>query len=119
MKIILACLLVSFAVLANAADTMTIKVNKTQSEFLITLPSNPTTGYQWTVVSFDKSLFTLKTSQFLPPKTKLIGAGGQMQFNFALIAGKTYPASTRMKFKYRRPWEPATGTLKIVRVEFQ
>ncbi|CDZ78174.1 putative secreted protein [Legionella massiliensis] len=119
MRIILGSLLLSFLVLANAADTMTLTIDKNQKDFLVTLPSNPTTGYQWTVVSFDKSFLELKASQYLPPKTKLIGAGGQMQFNFALIARKTYPASTTMQFKYLRSWEPETGTLKTVTVNFQ
>lgn len=119
MRIMLAGLLLIFALITNAADLMTLTVNKNQKEFSLSLPSNPTTGYQWTVVNFDKSFLQLKASQYIAPKTKLIGAGGQMQFNFALVNGKSYPASTTLQFKYLRPWEPETGTVKEIRVNFQ
>lgn len=119
MRIILGGLLLSFVVSANAADTMTLNVNASQSQFSVTLPSNPTTGYQWTVKKYDNSFLKLIASEYLAPQTKLIGAGGQMQFKFELESGKPHPASTQIQFKYERPWEPNKGTLKTVTVNFQ
>ncbi|KTD11340.1 protease inhibitor I42 family protein [Legionella jamestowniensis] len=100
------------------ADTMSLNVNPSQNQFVVTLPANPTTGYQWTVEKYDKSFLKLLSSNYTASKTKLIGAGGQMQFTFQLIKGKTYPQSTSMQFKYARPWEPETGTMKQVTVNF-
>lgn len=119
MRILVGALLFSALVTANAAETMTINVDPNQSQFRVTLPSNPTTGFQWTVKKYDQSFLQLIASQYLAPKTKLIGAGGQMQFTFELIPGKTHSSSTEMLFKYERSWEPNTGTMKTVTVNFQ
>ncbi|MBA2652522.1 MAG: protease inhibitor I42 family protein [Tatlockia sp.] len=94
-------------------------VNANQNQFQVTLPANPTTGYQWEVISFDSSFLQLLYSQYLPPKSQLAGAGGEMQFTFELIAGKNYPAKTTLEFKYHRPWEAEGSTLKTIKVNFQ
>ncbi len=119
MRILLVAFLLSFFVAANAADTMTMKVNAKQKQFLVTLPANPTTGYQWALIKYDHSLLKLTKSHFLPPTNKLIGAGGQMQFNFKLIKAINNPSKTTLLFKYQRPWEAKSGTLKTVIVNFQ
>nr|WP_232220591.1 protease inhibitor I42 family protein [Legionella tunisiensis] len=62
---------------------------------------------------YDKSFLQLIASHYISPQTKLMGAGGQMQFKFELVEGKIYPKNTSMLFKYARPWEPDTGTLKM------
>ncbi|WP_347251285.1 protease inhibitor I42 family protein [Legionella sp.] len=121
MKTILVGLLVLCGSLVNAAasDPMTINVNPKQSKFQITLPSNPTTGYQWTVTQYDKFFLQLISSQYIAPQSNLIGAGGQMSFTFELVEGKSYPATTAINLKYARPWEPENGTAKTVTVNFQ
>jgi inhibitor of cysteine peptidase len=119
MRILLVAFLLSFLVAANAADTMTMKVNAKQNQVLVTLPANPTTGYQWALINYDKSLLKLTKSHFLPPTNKLIGAGGQMQFSFKLIKAKSHPSKTTLLFKYQRPWESKGGTLKTVIINFQ
>ncbi|KTC78411.1 protease inhibitor I42 family protein [Legionella brunensis] len=118
MKILWSSLLLAFATLIHAADTMTLNIDKNQTQFEVTLPANPTTGYQWTVESYDKSIIKLLSSRYVAPQTKLIGAGGQMQFTFQLLKGKSYPQNTTLQFKYARPWEPETGTMKQVVVNF-
>lgn len=100
------------------ADPLAIKVSNQQSSFVVNLEANPTTGYQWEVVSYDKALLTLKSSVYQRPDTKLIGAGGQMLFTFTVNKGKTHPKSTKLVFKYARPWEKDTGTLQKVVVNF-
>ncbi|ASQ45641.1 protease inhibitor I42 family protein [Legionella clemsonensis] len=117
MKTLWSSLLLACATFTHA-DTMSLNVNPNQKEFIITLPANPTTGYQWTVEKYDKSFLKLLSSNYLAAKTKLIGAGGQMQFTFQLLKGKSYPQSTTMQFKYARPWEQEKGTLKQVTVNF-
>ena len=121
MKMILGGVLLFFGVIANAttADTMAINVNTAQPQFQFNLPANPTTGYQWTVTDYDKSLLQLVSSQYIRPQSKLMGAGGQMLFTFALVPGQTYPASTDIHLKYAQPWEPQNGSLKTVTVNFK
>ncbi|WED44044.1 protease inhibitor I42 family protein [Legionella cardiaca] len=118
MKTLWSSLLVAFAALTHAADTMSVNVDTSQTQFVVTLPANPTTGYQWTVENYDKALLKLLSSKYVAPQTKLIGAGGKTLFTFQLLEGKTYPKSTILLFKYARPWEPDTGTTKQVTVNF-
>jgi len=119
MKTLIGCWLILCSVLANASDTaMTINVDLATSQFTVKLPGNPTTGFQWTVKEYDKTILNLTDSQYLPPQTKLVGAGGNMIFTFELVKGKKYPQSTQMVFNYSRSWEPESETLKQVTVNF-
>lgn len=96
-------LLLSFTVYAN--DDVSIDVPKGQKSFNVTLAANATTGFEWSVVSYDKDLLQLTASHYQAPKTKLIGAGGQTVFAFNVNKGKIYPAQTVIEFKYARSWE--------------
>ncbi|MDI9818289.1 MULTISPECIES: protease inhibitor I42 family protein [unclassified Legionella] len=119
MRILFGGLLLAFMTFANAADTMIINVDANQPHFIITLPSNPTTGYQWIVKDYDQSFLRLLSSRYVAPQNKLIGAGGNMIFTFELIKGKTYPQNTKMTFKYVRPWESDNGTLQKISINFK
>lgn len=118
MKTMLGGLLLLWSLCIQAADTLTINVDKKNPRFVVALPSNPTTGFQWTVTTYDRTIFQLKSSRFIAPQTKLIGAGGQMTFTFGLIKGKSYPDTTKMTFTYARSWESNSGTLKHVTINF-
>ena len=111
-------LFLGFSLLAHASDDSSLSVNAAKNSFVVKLGANPTTGYQWEVVEFDKNLLTLTSSQFQKPQSKLMGAGGQMLFTFSLNKGKKYPGETSMVFKYARSWEPESGILKKVNVKF-
>jgi len=117
-KALLVSLLGLCSLWVNAADTMTMNVDKSCSTFMVTLPANPTTGFQWTVTEYDKSLLNLKASQFIGQKTSRIGAGGQMRFTFELVKGQTYPQSTEIVFRYSRAWEPGSASSQKVIVNF-
>ena len=114
MNKILGCILLCCSYSVHAGDDISMNVNKDQSSFTVTLPANPTTGYQWSVVSFDKNLLTLKESKYQAPQTRLIGAGGKMLFTFDLNQGKAYPDKTNMVFNYARSWEPDSGSRQNV-----
>ena len=118
MRVVLGWLLLLCASCLSAADTLTLNIDPTHSQFVVALPSNPTTGYQWTVTSYDKTILQMTSSHYVAPQTKRIGAGGQMIFTFAPVKGKAYPQSTKMSFTYARPWQPKRGTLKEVTVNF-
>ncbi|HHT0592375.1 TPA: protease inhibitor I42 family protein [Legionella anisa] len=118
MKTVFGLLLLSFSMMGYADDNLTMNVNVDEPSFVVALPANPTTGFQWSVVRFDKSLLTLRSSTYERPKTELIGAGGQMNFTFGLQKSKSYPDNTIIVFKYARSWEPDTATLKSIKVNF-
>lgn len=118
MKALLGCVIFSFALISCASNGLSLNVDANASSFVVTLPANPTTGFQWSVVRFDKNLLKLTSSTFEKPKTNLIGAGGQMYFTFSLQKGKSYPVSTKIQFKYARSWEPGSGEMKNVTVHF-
>ncbi|VEG89845.1 protease inhibitor I42 family protein [Legionella spiritensis] len=119
MKILLASFILLMSTVLFAENTMTTDVHPGQKKLTITLPSNPTTGYSWTVKKYDKSLFKLLSSRYLAPKTQLIGAGGNMLFVFKIIKATPQPETSVMEFLYARPWEPDKGTLKTVTIRFQ
>ncbi|KTD67360.1 MULTISPECIES: protease inhibitor I42 family protein [Legionella] len=118
MKTILGLLLLSCSMMASANDNSTMDVSVNNPNFVVTLPANPTTGFQWKVVRYDKNLLILSNSAYEGTKTNLIGAGGQMHFTFELKKGKSYPESTVLVFKYARSWEPKTATIKKIKVNF-
>ncbi|WP_115705226.1 protease inhibitor I42 family protein [Legionella sainthelensi] len=118
MKRVLGCLFLSISTMTYANDNLTLDVNMSSPSFEVTLPANPTTGFQWSVVHYNKKLFTLSNSSYEQPKTKLMGAGGQMHFIFTLQKGINYPESTEIQVKYARSWEPSSATMKTIKVNF-
>jgi inhibitor of cysteine peptidase len=118
MKTLLASLLLLCSIMAHADDKLSLDVNVKDPSFVLILPANPTTGYQWTVVRYDKNLLTLSASTYEKPKKNLMGAGGEMHFTFSLQKGKNFPANTEIQLKYARSWEPKSATLKTVKVNF-
>ena len=115
---LLSALLLGFSMIANAGDSLSINVANNEPSFTVTLEANPTTGYQWSVVQFDKQLFTLSKSHYQRSTTNLIGAGGEMNFTFSLNTGRSYPKQTNMVFNYARSWESGSSTAKNVTVNF-
>lgn len=118
MRLIIGSLLLLGSLCGNAADKTTMDVDRNSKQFVVRLPANPTTGYQWTVKTYDKKILNLADSQYIAQEAKLVGAGGQMVFTFERVTGQTYPASTLIVFKYARPWEPKDGTLKQMTINF-
>ena len=118
MKAILSGFLFFYSLFAHADNLTTMTVDSSNPKFVVTLPANPTTGYQWTVTNYDKKILMMTGSKFLAPRTRLMGAGGQMTFTFARVKGKSYPKSTQLSFTYARSWEPKSATLKKVTVNF-
>lgn len=119
-KRFLGCLLLGCSMLAqaNTGSDELMNVNSNDPDFTISLPANPTTGFQWSVIDYDKALLNLTHSQFVKPNSKLIGAGGVMKFTFDLNSGVTYPVFTEITLKYARPWEAKSATIKHVRINF-
>ena len=73
---------------------------------VVTLNSNVTTGYQWTVQGSGMSdtgvLKQVGTAKTLPPKSDLMGAPGKTQFTFQAVK----KGSDQLEFWYARPSDP-------------
>ena len=104
---------------SHAAAPMVINVPAAATTFSVVLPSNPTTGYRWSLTRYDKHLLKLVSSQYTAAKTRLIGAGGSMTFYFRLVSGVSVPPDTSLVFHYARPWESDQGEPRTVTVRFQ
>ncbi len=75
---------------------------KNGSDFYITLKSNPTTGYQWSV-DFDSNFLELVDNKYVPDSDDpmLVGGSGKDYFKFKTLKSGT----SEIKFFYARPWE--------------
>ena len=72
---------------------------------VLTLASNATTGYSWTLAqNSDESVLAKIENKYIAPQTTLIGAGGKEEWTFKAL--KTDISIISME--YRRPWETDT-----------
>lgn len=101
-----------------AEDGHSITINSNQPQFTVTLPANPTTGFQWTVLSYDNRLFSFTKSKYIAPQASRIGAGGTMVFTFTKVKADHYPESSEIQFKYARAWEPDNAVVTKVIIKF-
>lgn len=84
----------------------TIVVKASNPNFVITLSANPTTGYSWSLKSYDSDLIKPVSRKYYPPQTKLLGAGGYEKWVFAVKpAGFIVPQITNVTLIYSRSWE--------------
>ena len=72
---------------------------------VVTLESNPSTGYQWEVVVVDTAVLQqIGEAEFLPAAStgmQIVGAGGMERFRFKALK----KAESSLGLVYRRPWE--------------
>lgn len=84
----------------------TIVVKKTEPKFAVLLQSNPTTGFSWSLKSYNADLIRAISRTFYPSKTGLIGAGGYEKWVFAVRpAAFVVPQTTSITLIYARPWD--------------
>jgi inhibitor of cysteine peptidase len=71
-------------------------------QLIITLPGNPTTGFNWELSPLEGNILSLVGEpQFVSDNSDALGSGGKMTFTFdAKKAG-----STALVLIYHRPWE--------------
>lgn len=87
--------------LTFAAETRPIKV-AVDEEFVITLESNKTTGYEWQLAKpLDGNRLKFLKSEYTPNASGLSGAGGKEEWSFKAVNS----GNTSVAFKYVRPWE--------------
>ena len=82
-------------------NNFTITVNRGQ-QFVLTLESNPTTGYEWLAV-FNKNLINSISHKYEPPSlsTTIVGQSGKEIFTFKALTNGT----TALRMLYKREWE--------------
>src|SRR4029079_2586036 len=88
------------------AKSNTIYVDRDHSQFTIQLDSNRTTGYSWSIKSYDKKFISEVSHEYIPSNTKLIGASGYEKWVFQASSNFWKGSeSTRVTLEYARPWE--------------
>ena len=82
--------------------------------FTISLPANPTTGYEWKA-DYDYVLLKQESAQFegAASETKRVGAGGTSVFVFLPIK----PGKSTIYFVYKRSWENIVADTRAFHVE--
>jgi inhibitor of cysteine peptidase len=87
--------------------------------FEVKLPENPTTGYQWTLESYDQALFTATKNKYMVSNPKLIGSSGEHIFYFKQKENTICPESTVLYFRHARSWESSdSGECKKITFQF-
>ena len=107
-KLVLILLILTFSAFScpaqesNPAEMIDTQLGR---NFTITLPANPTTGYQWQLARpLNVKLIKLISSEYIADDTGLIGSGGKQVWKFkALKVGRAAVA-----LKYVRPSEKNT-----------
>ncbi len=106
--------LVLLPCLGRAAEASRITV-KQGRKFILTLQSNPTTGYHWQLARpVTGTCLGLVTNRFVRPKSNLAGAPGKEVWEFKALS----PGEETIQLEYARPWEkgvpPAQKTNLVV-----
>jgi len=69
---------------------------------VVTLESNATTGYSWTLAqNSDESVLNETGHEYIAPQTTLLGAGGKEEWTFKALKKGT----STISMGYSRPWE--------------
>ena len=88
-----------------------IEVGKGQT-FVLTLRSNPTTGYIWQPAEpFDERVLRFIGHEYRSDHPGLTGAGGREIWTFKAVG----TGETRIMLKYVRPWEKNAAPAKTAR----
>ena len=86
-----------------------VQLHKGQT-FVVTLDSNPTTGFSWGVGAIDERIVRqVGRPIFIEPESQSLGAGGSETLRF--VAAET--GETDLQLSYRRPWEEGVKPAKV------
>ena len=86
---------------ADAGRSIELRVG---DQLEVTLPGNPTTGFQWEVGSVDTSVIKPSGEPEFKSSSSALGSGGQFTLRFEAVA----PGQTTLKLIYHRPFEKDT-----------
>jgi inhibitor of cysteine peptidase len=111
-SLILTCILSG---IGCASEGMQLKLANQTSEFSFSLESNPTTGYQWALNSFDTNKLQYLGSTYQAKKPVLIGSGGMQVFKFKVL-NPSANLDTKISLSYARSWEKSSVKKQVVHV---
>lgn len=111
--------LVLYPLQSQAYKATTMHVHSNDYAFIIKLPANPSTGFEWTIKHYDKTVLNLNKQTYQAIQSGRVGAGGVMVYCFSRKHDALYSTSTTIVFRNARAWEPASlGTLEYITVMF-
>ena len=91
----------------QSACPLQLKPNQT---LILTLPSNPTTGYRWAIQdSAGGVLRALSPEVYSSTESGVIGGGGQSTWRFQAFAA----GQGRLRLTSQQPWEPEAEPVEI------
>jgi inhibitor of cysteine peptidase len=99
---------------ANQNQTRDAGSIKTGDVIVVTVASNPTTGFKWELAGISEPAVIAQDGdpEYVPPETSALGAGGQEIWRFKALKKGT----SLISLAYSRPWEggeKAERTLEI------
>ena len=107
------------ALFAENAEPVDLCVPANANYFQVSLPANPTTGYQWVLKQYDAALILLIRSQYQPSSSELVGASGNTVFYFKFLQKAVKDQQSKLGFEYVRTWEHKKANLKMVTIKFK
>ncbi|MFO0675968.1 MAG: protease inhibitor I42 family protein [Polyangiaceae bacterium] len=104
-------------VVDDSADATTVTVEKGK-DFVVRLPSNPSTGYGWNVSATDRT-FGYPTETFESARTNgpIVGAGGTAVFTWKTNGFLDTTGLHHVAMEYKRPWETNVAPAKTFTVD--
>jgi len=85
---------------------------KVGDELEVTLPGNPTTGFQWEVSDVDSVILTPIGDPEFVPASNAVGSGGQVTLRFEAVG----TGQTELKLIHHRPFEENVAPIQTFEV---
>lgn len=79
----------------------------------ITLPGNPTTGFQWEVSAVDSAILQPIGEPQFEPSSDAVGSGGKVTLSFEAVG----VGQTDLKLIYHRPFEENVAPIQTFEVK--
>ena len=102
----------SFVKVGEEQNGRTVTLFRGQ-DIVISLSSNPTTGFDWLLRAFDPSLLEQTDIIFKPGSPSNVGSGGVKSYTFKAVMN----GSTGLTFAYHRPWEGTVSPMKTFSIK--
>lgn len=116
-KLKIICIIAYFSILFPAwgkESPMLVLVSKEKQIITFELPCNPTTGYRWQVLQYDKKFLEYVKTDYQAKNPQLMGAGGIEKFYFKKKSTKAF--DTKISLQYIRSWEKKPVQKQIVKI---
>ena len=92
------------------ASQVPLEVGQT---LVLSLDSNPTTGYQWEITELDEAILKQTGHEYEADQPVLIGSGGKEVWRFQAQSS----GSTTLSLGYKRSWEEGIEPIQTYSVE--